>query len=341
MYTSPNSTVSVIRRVFLRVARQKLLVGRLLPSGVVGIHVHKDDDRRLSLRRQGRGNLRGQIEGTTAREFGFKLYCSRHDFLTPVSVFYANLPGCQRGTSSPHDVPHARRMEARNRHMGKERRQMNVPYRRQRPLTPALSQRGRGFTLVELLVVITIIGILIALLLPAVQAAREAARRVQCSNNLKQWGLAMANYEQANGWFPYGVIYGSASGNTGTNPTGIATISTPGDWQRQSFVIALWPFLEQSGIYDQWDPKYTFYSPKNRQMTAVQATVYFCPSDRRGWWSADTWKSRTRGNYVLNWGYCDYFQTQPQGFKVGPFAPNRQYLAAHISDGLSNTMFMG
>ena len=85
---------------------------------------------------------------------------------------------------------------------------------------------SRGFTLVELLVVITIIGILIALLLPAVQAAREAARRAKCSNNLKQIGLALLNYESAHGTFPAG---GSHS---------------PSGWYGFSWMIQIFPYCE-------------------------------------------------------------------------------------------------
>ena len=101
---------------------------------------------------------------------------------------------------------------------------------------PAVRVRSpRGFTLIELLVVITIIGILIALLLPAVQAAREAARRAQCQNNLKQIALAAANYEQAARAFPYGGF---------TPPFGNYSYS----WWIRAF-----PFLEQQPLYDLFD----------------------------------------------------------------------------------------
>jgi prepilin-type N-terminal cleavage/methylation domain-containing protein len=103
----------------------------------------------------------------------------------------------------------------------------------------------RGFTLVELLVVIAIIGILIALLLPAVQAAREAARRSQCTNNMKQLGLALHNYLDAHKVFPpAGINYGWAYGTA--NPIRGSMLNASG------WVMAL-PFLEQQPLYDQYD----------------------------------------------------------------------------------------
>jgi prepilin-type N-terminal cleavage/methylation domain-containing protein len=106
------------------------------------------------------------------------------------------------------------------------------------PLTKAAA-----FTLVELLVVIAIIGILVSMLLPAVQSAREAARKMQCSNNLKQIGLALHNFHAANGRFPKGSLYDAPDGTTGTY-----TIS----WW-----VAVLPYIEQSAMYDKFDIKGT------------------------------------------------------------------------------------
>jgi prepilin-type N-terminal cleavage/methylation domain-containing protein/prepilin-type processing-associated H-X9-DG protein len=100
------------------------------------------------------------------------------------------------------------------------------------------SRARRGFTLIELLVVIAIIGVLIALLLPAVQSAREAARRSQCTNNMKQLGLALANYESAHQAYP---------GTYGTRGVDGATWSTWGSWSVQSQLL---PFLEQTNVYN-------------------------------------------------------------------------------------------
>ena len=96
--------------------------------------------------------------------------------------------------------------------------------------------RQKAFTLVELLVVITIIGILIALLLPAVQAAREAARRMQCGNNLKQVGLALLNHEQQKGEFPIGTGFGKTSGDIGV-----------------SWWVQILPYCEQENVFDRFD----------------------------------------------------------------------------------------
>ena len=128
--------------------------------------------------------------------------------------------------------------------------------------------RNRGFTLIELLVVIAIIAILVALLLPAVQQAREAARRTQCKNNLHQWGLALHNYHDSFLVFPPGSI------------TGDGSIYGP---PRMPFFAGLLPYVEQAPLYGQLNfntRTYMFLDAFNRSVIGVPLTVARCPSDQ-------------------------------------------------------------
>ena len=114
----------------------------------------------------------------------------------------------------------------------------------------ASTPRSRGFTLVELLVVIAIIGILIALLLPAVQAAREAARRTQCINNLKQLGLRCNNYADVHKMFPPGGLeYGWQTSST------LGAESADKLVRNLNGLVLLLPFIEQTALYDRFDPR--------------------------------------------------------------------------------------
>lgn len=141
-------------------------------------------------------------------------------------------------------------------------------------------RKRHGFTLVELLVVIAIIGILIALLLPAVQAAREAARRSQCTNNLKQIALAVHNYHDTYKVFPIG------------NWT-----TAYGTW-----LVSLLPFIEQQALADRYQPWPVGYSAAgNLPVTTVQLAAYTCPSDSNSA-NASLYSGVTFHNYVANYG---------------------------------------
>ena len=131
--------------------------------------------------------------------------------------------------------------------------------------------RRQGFTLIELLVVIAIIAVLIALLLPAVQAAREAARRAQCVNNLKQLGLAVANYESGQGSYPYG----QCRENTGAN----SAYGAYGYYIGSSLFVRILPYIEQGNLSNAWNYSLIDQVAENYTVGATGLSSLWCPSD--------------------------------------------------------------
>lgn len=199
-----------------------------------------------------------------------------------------------------------------------------------------MSARRRGFTLVELLVVIAIIGILIALLLPAVQAARESARRTQCNNNLKQLGIALHGYHDVWNVFPYRM--------GGTSFTG--TTSVQSNEYRVSAFVGLLPYIEQQALYNLITSRsigttginFPPYGPVPWQTTYIpwhtNIPALICPSEAG--------QTRVSGNTIARTNYCfsvgdginnNSGSSNPRGL----FGSRSSIGFAQILDGSSNT----
>ncbi|HEY2413703.1 MAG TPA: DUF1559 domain-containing protein [Pirellulaceae bacterium] len=205
--------------------------------------------------------------------------------------------------------------------------------------------RPRGFTLVELLVVIAIIGVLVALLLPAVQMARESARRTQCTNHAKQLGLAAHNFHDIRGWLP---------------PSRVSNDATDANQNWVTWAVLMLPYVEQQNYYNQWDITKA-YELHPQTITQQAVSVYFCPSRRRS--TAAYSKDTPSG------GLSDFASCGGRGANDGVNANGGQNQYAHgamicarwvmtssplrvslwnglirmavVTDGTSNTILMG
>jgi prepilin-type N-terminal cleavage/methylation domain-containing protein/prepilin-type processing-associated H-X9-DG protein len=190
----------------------------------------------------------------------------------------------------------------------------------------AVGRRRQGFTLIELLVVIAIIAVLIALLLPAVQAAREAARRTQCVNNLKQLGLALMNYHDIWGRFPYGAIgHDPVTGNYPTNAV---------QDNRQPFVIAVLPYIEAGTLFAAYNLAQMFETLQNLTVRGTVINTWNCPSETPQVFTKSTTDYDVKGSYGVNWGQGTFFAQYPKA----PFWLTYGASLAEITDGSSNTL---
>ncbi|MDY0168201.1 MAG: DUF1559 domain-containing protein [Thermoguttaceae bacterium] len=234
-----------------------------------------------------------------------------------------------------------------------------------RPRRAALREARHGFTLVELLVVITIIGILIALLLPAVQSAREAARRLQCSNNLKQISLALHNYHTAHGVFPAAIVADNFKADFDT--WGEAANGRHGT----SWMLQILPFLEQQALFDNWN--FTTNVKGNAALAKTDIAAFYCPSRRNrvrpqdiphqmflDWPSGGTDYGGSGGTGNHFWGDFDGSKNPPCGHHYGQvyqidetlpprnrapskgvFTPLDWLRIDEIRDGTTNTLLTG
>lgn len=194
--------------------------------------------------------------------------------------------------------------------------------------------RRRGFTLIELMVVIAVISILITVLLPAVQGTRESGRRLQCRNNLKQLGLAVLNYESAKKRYPPGGMAGiRQNSNVNDGPF------DPRGGKMISWIALVLPYMEESAIYQQLDLNRSILDQPNEPQ-ANQLSSLLCSSDEaKGRLFVDAeltnGKRFAKGNYAA---FVSPFHVDQADAVPGGLAGNRPYFRKYISDGTSKTM---
>ena len=204
----------------------------------------------------------------------------------------------------------------------------------------SLCRRNNGFTLVELLVVIAIIGILVALLLPAVQAARESARRTQCLSNVKQIGVAHHNYHSVMESFPPGMRWELPI---------LAAISTSFE---RNWVIDILPYLEQQNVHDAFDFSVPISEDKNSTARGTVIPSLLCPSDASAtggpfmgrtlssFGTGDDVDSWARGNYAGNGDNIRASEETKDPQRIGVLRKNLSTRIAQILDGTSHTILV-
>lgn len=189
------------------------------------------------------------------------------------------------------------------------------------------ARRARGFTLIELLVVVAVIAILVAMLLPAVQQAREAARRTECKTHLMHLGLALHNYEMAFELLPAGV----------QNPSG--PIKNVPEGYHFGWAVALLPYLDMNAHYMRFDQSVSLYDSRNDALRAAPVAALICPCALSDRFRPGVENKRLA---VTNYAGCSHPVEAPiDADNLGVFYLNSRIRFDQITDGLASTIFLG